>query len=137
VSKESLSRRRFLLLSAAFATPLVAAGSLPALLSHVSAWSQTPSERLVDLFRRKESARVIGRTYLQACPSEARASCLVDEIASGLEGGAGALRTGNAELKRRLALRIRNDFAEDEIVCLEGWVLSRTEARLCALATLV
>jgi hypothetical protein len=42
-------------------------------------------------------------------------------------------RTGLcAEIKRRFA----KDFADGRTVMLDGWVVSRTEARLCALLAL-
>jgi hypothetical protein len=35
-----------------------------------------------------------------------------------------------------LADRRRHDFAAGDTVIIGGWILARTEARLCALATL-
>jgi len=36
--------------------------------------------------------------------------------------------------RAQLAARVREDFAAGRIVMLDGWMLSATEARLCALA---
>jgi hypothetical protein len=36
--------------------------------------------------------------------------------------------------RAQLTARVRGDFAAGRIVVLEGWMLSATEARLCALA---
>ena len=41
-----------------------------------------------------------------------------------------------ANLRNRLEPKIRADFELEEIVCLRGWILSRTEARFCALVAL-
>jgi len=79
---------------------------------------------------------VIGTAYLEATPSDARLEPLVDQIVAGLDGGTGALRSSQAELRRRLGRRMRRDFEEDATVCLKGWIVSRTEARLCALTVL-
>jgi hypothetical protein len=35
-----------------------------------------------------------------------------------------------------LQRRIRQDFVEEKVVKLQGWILSATEARLCALTAL-
>ena len=39
-------------------------------------------------------------------------------------------------LRNQIDRRIRSDYREGRIETIEGWVLSRTEARLCALAAL-
>jgi hypothetical protein len=38
-----------------------------------------------------------------------------------------------ASLLQRLDAQVRDDFASGTTIALDGWVLSRTEARLCAL----
>jgi len=38
-----------------------------------------------------------------------------------------------AKIKKYLNLRIENDFIKEDIVTIDGWVLSRTEARLWCL----
>ena len=50
----------------------------------------------------------------------------LDRLPAGLEND--ALRT-----LHRLDARVRGEFASGTTVQLNGWVLSRTEARLCAL----
>jgi hypothetical protein len=42
-----------------------------------------------------------------------------------------------AELRRSIRQRVRRDFAADETVQVDGWVLSITELRLYALAALI
>ena len=37
-------------------------------------------------------------------------------------------------IRRFIAERIQLDFLYGDIVCIDGWMLSNTEARLCALA---
>jgi hypothetical protein len=129
MSDERFTRREFLLLSAVFGATVAAgrvwhepAGSAPA----------TDAGLLVSLVRPLASARVIGAAYLAATPSEADPVRLADAILAGLEGGP---RTP-AATRRRLARRIERDFGANETVTLDGWIVSRTEARLCALAHL-
>ena len=80
-----------------------------------------------------ESAVVIGRKYLQYRSSEADARQLTrllvpEEQLITLRG-----ETGLAKLRNIIRSRIREDFLEDRVVTLEGWVLSLTEVRLCSL----
>lgn len=70
--------------------------------------------------------RQIGNAYLQAHPEEADRDRLMSEIRKRRnEGAAGESRSLNSQM--------RMEFASDRIVQVNGWVLSRTEARVCAL----
>jgi len=90
-------------------------------------WLQT---MLADL----EGARRIGQAYLSAEPAEADRDRLLAELFPRLEpGGAHA---GESTRRESFSACCRRDFAEGQTVQVHGWVLSRTEARLCALAVL-
>ena len=94
--------------------------------------------RLVALLAHPESAKVIGGEYLLKYPQEADLDTLLDQIASRIVASdVGLFTTTDQQLREQLAGMIRADFAVDRIVKLRGWVLSVTEARLCALATLL
>lgn len=41
-----------------------------------------------------------------------------------------------AMIQQFITERVRLDFCDDDTVCVEGWILSKTEARLCALAAM-
>jgi hypothetical protein len=93
------------------------------------------STKLVSLLEHRCSARVVGGEYLREASGEAGARGLVDAIASELEGGHDEARAASgSELRELVARRIQRDFAEDRTVKLRGWIVSHTEARLCALA---
>ncbi|MGH2732357.1 MAG: hypothetical protein ACRDJG_05390 [Actinomycetota bacterium] len=99
-------------------------------------WGE-PSERLVRLLEHRDSARIVGGEYLRAVPGEATPGLLASLVADRLEAGRRALHTaGDEELRRLLAAGVLADFEEGRTVELDGWVLSKTEARLCALCTL-
>ena len=132
--RHGLSRRQFLVLSAACGASLVARSSIPSWLPIPD--RSSPVERLTGLLRHRSSARVIGAAYLRHEPSEAQVTSLVDLIAGGFPGGVGALRSADDALRGLLARRVEQDFAEERIVCLDGWIVSRTEGRLCGLAAL-
>lgn len=76
-----------------------------------------------------ESARRIGQAYLQSAPEDADRDRLLADLFPRLEPEAGDRRDS-------FAARCRQDFADGATVRVDGWVLSRTEARLCALAAL-
>lgn len=73
--------------------------------------------------------RTLGRRYRAAFPEED--DPLLLRRALRLEAGP----MKGATLSAGLQDRIRQDFAEDRTVELEGWILARTEARQCALAS--
>jgi hypothetical protein len=132
----AVTRRRFL---------LVAAAGVPAALLPLRPWRAVvelvgpgaPEQRLPGLLADGDSARAVGREYLRTTPAAADPRALVAAVADGLPGGAAALRrSDDAKLRALLAARVRRDFEEQAIVDVRGWVLSCTEARLCALAAL-
>jgi hypothetical protein len=81
------------------------------------------------------SARAVGRAYLARFPEEGEPVALTRLILEGMAfSGAEASGLGEHELQTRIAARSREDFAEGDIAQIGGWLLSRTEGRLCALA---
>jgi len=94
--------------------------------------------KLAGVFPHKESAARVGREYLRCVPREADVHLLVDLICSFQEKRIAELSTADmAKLRELLLLQQRRDFEEGRIVHVHGWILSETEARLCALADLV
>ncbi|MGH3037022.1 MAG: hypothetical protein ACRDMU_07550 [Gaiellaceae bacterium] len=128
-----MRRRTFLLAAAASGLSLAwrSVGSWPFSQEQLSG-----SERLAALLD-GESARAVGREYLRAFPAEASRSALTARVAERLPGGSRVLATASDDRLRELLLHATSaDFGELETVELRGWVLARTEARLCALAAL-
>lgn len=76
--------------------------------------------------------QMIGRQYLRKVPEEADPDRLSELILSDLPWDA-AIETDLRVLVREL---VRRDFAEARVVRLGQWLLSQTEARLCALTAL-
>lgn len=73
-------------------------------------------------FLGKETTGKLGRLYCTRYPAEADAEILALPLRNALAAGADSLADVIAE-----------DFAAGHIVYLDGWVLSRTEARQAAL----
>jgi hypothetical protein len=99
------------------------------------------SDDLVRIFRDQRSARTIGREYLKCVPAEADQAHLVSLISqshndiSASPGGPDLSR--GLSLEEWISLRIRDDFSSSKVVNVGGWVLSETEARICALCVLL
>jgi hypothetical protein len=133
-----MSRRRFLLWSAGLGGALwVSSNRGWALLPWIDRQSLL-SRRLAALLEHQESAKSIGRAYLQRYPQEAAIGVLHNQIVSSLASDAAALiLTQDSDLKDQLDRAVRQDFEVEKIVKLHGWILSLTEARLCALTALL
>lgn len=123
----AMQRRQFIHLAAAGA----AAAALPG-----AGWAATAprsahalaSPHLLTMLGSSETA-AIGRAYRAAYPSERTADALSRAILSetGLPASSDEAQHG------RLDEHVRRDFSSGRIVRLNGWILSRTEARQCAL----
>jgi hypothetical protein len=86
------------------------------------------------LFDELEAAQRIGRVYLDDHPEEADLATLVRLLEK--ESGWRTAWEGPSERIAELARwATRHDYDKGRIVAVEGWILSRTEARLCALTT--
>jgi len=68
-----------------------------------------------------DSMKAIGRAYLEQYPHERSRQDLQRLLDSNISWP-------------HLRARIIADFANDDVVFLQGWALARTEARLCALS---
>lgn len=92
------------------------------------------TERLLAVFTHRASARRLGAKVLPTLngPSEA---ALVDALISRQPGLVAALEGGDdAAVARLLREAVAADFRHERTHVAGGWVLSRTEAELCALA---
>jgi hypothetical protein len=73
----------------------------------------------------------LGQCYLQQFPDEASIATLSASISD---------KTGTSSKRHRpeqIARQVAHEFANDETVLLNGWMLSRTEARQAALFSLL
>jgi len=93
--------------------------------------------RLARVFDHVESAAVVGQAYLEHKPGEANPRFLVDRICSGLGGRCrDGVELSKEKLRSILRESAQRDFEECRTVKVRGWILSETEARLCALVAL-
>ena len=85
------------------------------------------TSRLQGIFSDLDAARDVGRHYLALNPEEATLVRLAEGLLT-----AESLQDGESFAETINALRIR-DFENDDTVCVDGWILARIEARVCAL----
>ena len=131
------SRRKFLLV-------LLGSGAYSLIYPNraVSSWEQSRTTdalrtTLADFFDHKESARVVGLEYLCDTPAEWDVELLVDRIFFDRIRCRTEFGKAGTNTRREVLLKqIHDDFEKGRVVKVRGWVLSQTEARLCALAGL-
>ena len=132
-----ITRRRFLRRACAIVA------MLPTRLPELFAGTATSpgldplASKLNVFFHDKDSARVIGREYLRIKPFEADALKLAELICAGRpERYAELNRASMGKVRSILLHQQREDFDKGGTVNVKGWILSETEARLCALTAL-
>lgn len=123
-----MNRREFI---ASTTTAGVAASILPVLkageLADHRAILATPA--FFTVLRDERLVRDLGYRYCAVAPAQQSAAAVEQAILSDLPRCAEPLEV-------RIRARVRHDFATDRTVVLNGWILSVTEARQCALYVL-
>jgi hypothetical protein len=85
--------------------------------------------QVAELFDDRGATREIGRAYLRDHPEEEgerELARLMNQAHPGLVRG---------DLRRRARAAVRTDYRRGDVLAVDGWYLSRTEARLAALVT--
>lgn len=96
-----------------------------------------PPAALAGLLPHAAGAARLGRRYLALAPAEADPGRLLHALSKDHADLAAASRTGaDIEIRAILGRCRQRDFAAGNTVLVDGWILSRTEARLCALVAL-
>src|SRR5689334_4386069 len=127
-----ISFRRRTLLKALPAAVAVKGSLIGSLLASRGAHAAeaNPVERLLAaVLPHREAAAAVGRAYA-ATGAESVGPHLLDRVMPADQVAAAS----DVELRTLLGAKRREDFREGRTVTVEGWVLSVSEARLCALA---
>jgi hypothetical protein len=127
-----MRRRRFLVVAG---SAVVVAG-IPATALAFRTRSRTPllsRTGLIDVLGDEEEVLRIGRAYRDTFPDEDDPRVLERELLRSA-GTAGFLP--DRSLERALARRVVREFERGETIEVDGWILSRTEARRSALLSL-
>lgn len=117
-------------------------GTLAFLRRHATPWLSAwtaGSLRVVEvevhkLFSSPMSASVVGRRYLELFPEKSCSKVLLQELpvfSKGLIRG-----SDRQALRREIRQQCRREFLEGNTVLIDGWILARSEAALCALVAL-
>ena len=126
------SRRRFV-----SSAGLAALGTilLRPFLDGAPAEGRSLPDKLAGLFGDAAGREAVGRAYLDGAPEEAGAAILVRRILEAGELSPETVRGASRTLLRDALVRqIRDDYRAGRMVQVDGWLLSATEARLCALS---
>ena len=127
---KSYPRREFLLRAlAACGTPFF----MPA--ASLEGWQKPQAANAASYFgARIDAARTIGQAYLRHLGFDTSAESIRKASMGTLKVIERASTRENA--LSALELAVRRDFQDGRSVQLEGWIISRTEAELCALTLL-
>jgi len=79
----------------------------------------------------------IGKKYGTIHPNEYSLKTLELQLKKSNEGNSFSSNTSPKEIYNLLDKKIQNDFEANNIIILNGWILSLTEARQCALFSLM
>jgi hypothetical protein len=90
---------------------------------------------LANIIYDRTSAQRLGQAYLNAHPQYRRCDLLIADIQRALEKLEAAI-SSTAPISEALQRLVRAEYAGDQVVSVSGWIVSRTEARLYALAAL-
>lgn len=130
-----MQRRTFLWLSLTGAASL----TLPSLsCSNKNAGVQKTLAQPKVLFRfcDVKTIKEIGEKYRQLTPAENGADRLQEALLR-TAGGNGKTTPSDAALQTQMEQNIKKDFEANRIVRINGWILSVTEARQCALYSIL
>lgn len=93
--------------------------------------------RLTAVFTHRRAAAEIGRAVWPTLPAMTTEDSLIEAILGHHPELVPLLESGSAEaLAAALRRAVDADFAQGRTHLVDGWVLARTEAELCALAGL-
>jgi hypothetical protein len=99
-------------------------------------WGSTDelATRLGSLLYDRAAARRLGSLYVRQVPAEDDPHTLA-RLAIGAQqaNDVDSIDLDGLSLRRRIDAQVRGDFVSGNTIRVDGWILSRTEARLCAL----
>ena len=128
-----MQRREFLMALGASGAALIA-GLGTGLLACAGAGSLRSA--LSEFYSDRAAARIVGQIYLNLAADENDPERLVALIAGEQLAEWQSLAGDRDALYRAVRARHRSDFENGNTASIDGWLLSRTEARLCALVAL-
>ena len=86
-------------------------------------------KKLVALLHEPERVRQVGTAYLQSPPGRLAPPLVLAETVLGEIGPNG----GDEAIRQYIVARIRRELDDVQVISLDGWIMSPTEAQLCGL----
>jgi len=132
-----MKRRNFILTGSA-ALIATAAGTYFLVNSYKeSKWKKHPLiyPYILSGFCDEETLRKIGVSYRAVYTEENSSGKLMTLLSNGILNKESASQDSTAVV-RQLEMKVEQDFKENKLIRINGWVLSKTEARQCALLSL-
>ena len=133
-----MNRRRFLKLFLSISSLSIFRSSYASIEQNTNIKASLLANKLLCGFKCHISARKIGYEYLIITPNEANIEVLLNHLCKlGGEEKRTLYNSSDNVIKTILREKSCRDFRNEQVVNIRGWILSKTEARLCALAMLV
>jgi len=127
-----MKRRAFILLASTGAVGV----AIPLLRQweELSGWgSPFAQPRLLSLITSRKNIKSLGEKYTQLSPNESNYNVLFNLLSDTKLGSKVVHELNTNVVRSRLDGKVKDDFHSNRILVLNGWVLSITEARQCAL----
>jgi hypothetical protein len=131
-----MKRREFTEIAAVGAAGVV----LPTARADTSLAALLANPRLIEILHDERIVCELGRRYRESVPAEDNAERLAHAILGEPRArlqASDAPRVARDSLRARLADQVQRDFDDGRTVTLHGWILALTEARQCALFSLL
>ncbi len=131
-----MKRRSFILTAAVAGTVFLAAVLFK--WNYGLKWKKSPLSYPLILsgFCDEETIRNIGISYRAIVPGENSKVKLLALLTNGINDKQ-LQSADSSEVTRQLEMKVEQDFKAENITILKGWVISETEARQCALLSLL
>jgi hypothetical protein len=127
-----MQRRKFIQVSAVGATAIVIAG-ISCKGRHPAFYDVLDKPLKLSGICDLNTIRNIGMTYRLQTPAESEADKLAELLSMDSAGNKISSSTDDLFIQNLINQKIKHDFETDSTVIVNGWVLTLTEARQCAL----
>ena len=93
--------------------------------------------KFLSLLCDRSTIHMLGRAYLKLKPNETRVDVLLNDLLPKESHRVFLKKLDMTKAESQIEKRIKHDFDTDNIVVVQGWVLSVTEARQCAFFSMI
>jgi hypothetical protein len=127
-----MQRRKFIQVSAVGTTAIVFTG-ISCRYKHTALYNILDKPRQLSGICDLNTLREIGKSYHLQAPSESGVDKLADLLSTDSAGNKFSSSSDDLFIQNLINQKIKHDFETDNTVIVNGWVITITEARQCAL----